>query len=204
MEIRKIALVPRQYYHIFNRGINGSAVFFEDKNYRFFLEKYTQYVFPWVKTFAFCLLGNHYHLLIQVRSEEVIDQTITKNKEKNQSWHISNAFSSFLQSYTRAMNKTYERTGALFETPFKRIEVTDSSYFSTLISYIHQNPQKHGIIEDFRDYPFSSYWSHLSLSKKSNLEREQVLEWFGGSKPFEAIHQSDTELKVELTLEAIN
>lgn len=62
------------------------------------------------------------------------------------------------------MNKMYDRTGALFETPFKRIEVNNDSYFSALIAYIHRNPETHGIIDDFREYPFSSY--HAMLQKK--------------------------------------
>ncbi|WP_109832682.1 hypothetical protein [Reichenbachiella versicolor] len=200
MEIRKTPLEPGKFYHIFNRGINKSPVFFEDKNYYFFLEKYAQYVFPWVKTYAYCLLDNHYHLLIQVREE--YELSIPKNTKKGYEWYVSNAFSSFLQSYTRAINKVYDRSGSLFETPFKRIAIMNDSYYSRLVSYIHQNPQLHGITQDFKDYPHSSYWSHLSASKNSKLERTDVLDWFGGEKTYRKFHEIEIEkIEKEITLE---
>lgn len=189
MEIRKTNLETNTYYHIFNRGINGEKVFFEEKNYKFFLQQYSKYVHPFVKTYAYCLLGNHFHFLIQVRSEEELIKIINKNKEKPYYWHVSNAFSSFLQSYTRAVNKVYKRTGAIFETPFKRIEVKNDIYFTTLVSYIHQNPQKHGIIEDFREYQHSSYQTHL-FQKPTKLSREEVLAWFGNEKMYVDFHNS--------------
>ncbi len=119
---------------------------------------------------------------------------IGKDKEKSHYWHVSNGFSSFLQSYTRAMNKMYNRTGAIFETPFKRIEVKEDSYFSTLISYIHKNPEKHGLVDDFRDYPYSSYHAHL-LDHTTKLSRSEVLEWFGGKEAYQNFHiETDNKL----------
>ncbi|MFT7161428.1 MAG: putative transposase [Bacteroidia bacterium] len=86
-------------------------------------------------------------------------------------------FSSFFQSYTRAINKMYERTGPLFESPFKRIAVKDEAYFSQLITYIHHNPVKLGFVTDFRDYAYSSYHAHLG-SSDTKLNRQDVLDWF--------------------------
>ena len=162
MDIRKTPLEPDTHYHIYNRGINGSPVFFESKNYDFFLKQYAKYIDPFVGTYAYCLLGNHFHLLIRVRPEEELIPLI---KDKPCYWHVSNGFSSFLQSYTRAMNKVYDRTGALFETPYKRIAVTNDAYFSQLVAYIHFNPIKHGFVKDIDEYPYSSYNTHLSNSK---------------------------------------
>lgn len=191
MEIRKTQLQPDQFFHIYNRGINGSPVFFEEKNYRYFLQQYTKYVFPFVQTYAYCLLENHYHLLIKVRSEESLDLHLKKYPNKPFSWYVSNAFSSFLQSYTRAVNKMYDRTGPLFEKPFKRIQVTNDSYFSALITYIHRNPEKHGIVHDFRKYAHSSYHTHLG-NGETKLERSEVLEWFGDEKSYSKFHESQS------------
>ena len=94
------------------------------------------------------------------------------------------------------MNKTYDRTGALFETPFKRIEVTNDSYFSTLIAYIHLNPQKHKIIKDFRDYPYSSYNAHL-LESATKLDRQEVLDWFKGKKEYKTFHEDQTLIPLD-------
>ncbi|MEO1052254.1 MAG: hypothetical protein AAFX87_16600 [Bacteroidota bacterium] len=193
MDTRKTQLIPDSYYHIFNRGINGDSVFFEEKNYTYFLQQYGKYVYPFVETFAYCLLGNHFHLLIRVRSMEALDVVIKKCKDRPQYWHISNAFSSWMQSYTRAVNKMYDRTGALFESPFKRIEVAEESYFSQLVSYIHLNPQKHGLVEDYKDYPHSSYHAHLAETKDSKLNREEVLEWFGGRVGYLEFHQAQID-----------
>ena len=175
MDTRTAQLHLDKYFHIFNRGINGAPVFFDEKNYGYFLQQYAKYVYPFVETYAYCLLGNHFHLLIRVRSAEELNKIIPKGNEKPHHWHVSNGFSSFLQSYTRAMNEMYDRTGAMFESPFKRIEVKEESYFSALISYIHKNPETHGLINDFRDYVHSSYHAHL-LDKTTKLNRSQVLE----------------------------
>lgn len=192
INIRKTPLHPDRFYHIFNRGINGMAVFFEEKNYQYFLKQYAKYTFPFVETYAYCMLKNHYHILIRVRSEKEIAEVIKKDLHKPPSWHVSNGFSSFLQSYTRAINKMYKRTGALFETPFKRIEVGDEIYFTRLIAYIHGNPQKHKLVKDFRDYPFSSYHAHL-FDKTTKLERNKVLNWFGGEIAYKAFHLQEKE-----------
>ena len=187
MDIRNAKLHSDQYFHIFNRGINGMPVFFEPKNYDYFLKQYALYVHPFVETFAYCLLGNHFHLLLRVRDVAQLDLAIKKNKEKPYYWHVSNGFSSFLKSYTRAMNAMYNRTGALFETPFKRIEVKEESYFSALIAYIHRNPEKHGLVKNFKSYPYSSYQAHLQEAP-TFLSRQAVLDWFGGKEQYQAFH----------------
>lgn len=204
MEIRKTKLQPAHYYHIFNRGINGEKIFFEQRNYTFFLERYTKYVYPFVDTFAYCLLGNHFHLLIRVRSDEELEKVIKTKADKPSYWHVSNAFSSFLQSYTRAINKAYGRTGAIFETPFKRIEVKDEAYFTSLVNYIHQNPEKHGLISDFRDYEHSSYHTHLSR-KVTKLSREDVIAWFGDKEEYVNFHALNTQENLgEIKLEGLH
>jgi REP element-mobilizing transposase RayT len=190
MDIRTAQLHPDQYFHIYNRGINGCSVFFEEENYAFFLNRYAKYVSPYVDTYAYCLLRNHFHLLVKVKSNAELIGMITGPNEKKLYWYVSNAFSSFLQSFTRAMNKVYARTGPLFENPFKRIEVRDDAYFTALIAYIHRNPVKHGLTPDFDTYSHSSYRTLLS-SASTSVMRQEVLSWFGGRKEFVAYHESD-------------
>ncbi len=188
METRKTQLHPETYYHIYNRGINGENVFLEEKNYLYFLQKYAQYVSPFFDTYAYCLLKNHFHLLVKAKSENDIRLYLkTKHVEKSISWILSNAFSSLFKSYAQAINKQYQRTGGLFEEPFHRIEVDNDAYFSSLIYYIHTNPEKHGFVVDFRDYERSSYHSHL-LTKPTKLRRENVLEWFGNAENYLKFH----------------
>jgi putative transposase len=193
METRKTPLQPDTYYHIYNRGINGQNVFLEEKNYVYFLQKYTQYVFPFFDTYAYCLLKNHFHLLVKAKSENDIRLYLKdKHKEKNISWVLSNAFSSLFKSYAQAINKQYERTGGFFEEPFHRIEVKTEAYFSALVSYIHTNPQKHGFVSDFREYEHSSYHSHIH-SKTTKLKRDEVLEWFGGAENYAKFHEQNND-----------
>ncbi len=97
MDIIGAKLDPDTMFHIFNRGINGAKVFFEEKNYYYFLQKYARYVHPYVETFAYCLLDNHFHMLVSVRTEEQLATVIQNHAEKRTYWHVSNAFSSFLK-----------------------------------------------------------------------------------------------------------
>lgn len=190
--------VPLQYgmyYHIFNRGNNRENVFFEQRNYRHFLRLYAKYVEPIADTYAYCLLPNHFHLLVRIKTVEEQEKTLGVN---NQTPRVTTArvlkpsqqFSNLFNAYAKAINKAYGRTGSLFENPLGRIAVTSDSYFSQLVVYIHRNPQKHGLVDDFSTWPYSSYPAVLS-TKPTRLKREQVLEWFDGSEGLVASHQQE-------------
>lgn len=69
-------LIPNQSYHIFNHANGFENIFMEDENYRFFLEKYQQYIKPIAETYAYCLMPNHFHLVIRIRRREIIDEII--------------------------------------------------------------------------------------------------------------------------------
>jgi hypothetical protein len=114
----------------------------------------------------------------------------------------SQYFSNLFNAYTKAFNKAYNRTGALFQRPFGRIEVTSDPYFVWLVTYIHQNSQKHGFVDDFRTWPYSSYHTLLS-TKPTRLKRDDVLMWFGGVQALGISHQQevDEHLVAPLVLE---
>ena len=63
-----------------------------------------------------------------------------------------------------------------------------------LVHYIHFNPQEHGFVADFREYPYSSYRAFVS-DKPTKLRRSQVLDWFGGRAAFDAIHRTLSDEK---------
>jgi hypothetical protein len=178
------------YYHIYNRGINGENIFKEERNYAYFLQKYTQFVSPIAETYSYCFMKNHFHLLVKTRSEseiKLLEYASSRNTNKPIHWLLSNAFASFFKSYSQTINKAYKRTGRLFEEPFRRIWVDKDDYFTELIYYIHHNPEKHCFINDFREYPHSSYQSHLRTAT-TRLQRDVVLKWFGGRQEFEKFH----------------
>jgi hypothetical protein len=96
----------------------------------------------------------------------------------------------FFNAYARTFNNTYRRTGTLFQRPFGRIEVTLDRYFRRLVLYIHQNPQKHGFVQDFREWPYSSYHTLLSL-KQTLLQRDAVIAWFATKGGFHFSHAQE-------------
>ena len=147
------------FYHVYNRGINSEIIFKQGRNYNYFLSQYAKYIEPIADTFAYCLMSNHFHLLVQTKTEEEILAYFSRRgikTPKTAEFHISNQFAKLFNSYTQSINRAVGRTGSLFEEPFRRVEVTNDSYYSHLIAYIHQNPQHHGFVNDFRDYPYSS------------------------------------------------
>lgn len=200
-----IPLEPGKFYHIYNRGINGENLFKEERNYDYFLEKYSKYISPVVDTYAYCLLRNHFHILVRIKDFGNPKENLKELMEK-QKWeqypNISKQFSHFFNSYAQSINAANNRTGGLFETSFKRKLVHNDFYFSRAILYIHANPQKHGFIKDYRDYPYSSYWSHLS-KKNTKLKREEVLEWFGNEEEYVKFHKFTNfmDMKDDFTIE---
>ena len=109
--------------------------------------------------------------------------------------HLGNLFN----AYAKAINRAYERTGSLFENPFGRVLVASDAHMSRVIAYIHQNPQKHGFVQNFREWPYSSYQAILS-HKETRIERGAVLDWFGGAGMFRAAHQRSVDERQLLSL----
>jgi REP element-mobilizing transposase RayT len=193
------ALVHDTYYHIYNRGNNRETLFKEERNYRHFLKLYAHHVHPVVETFAYCLMPNHFHMLVRVRSEKEIEERQRDAAEKAQRiseplkiLRPSQQFSNLFNAYTKAINKACQRTGSLFEHPFGRIPVTDDAYFRQLVTYIHRNPQKHGFVTDFRGWPWSSYPAIIS-NQSTKIQREQVLAWYQNRTGFTQTHLKDVD-----------
>lgn len=172
-------LQPGHFYHIYNRGNNRENLFVEARNYAYFLDLYLRHVEPVARLFAYCLMKNHFHLLVQIKASDAAIR------------EPSRCFSNMFNAYARSFNRAYGRTGALFQRPFRRIEVTTERHFAALIVYIHRNPQRHGFVSDFRDWPYSSYHS-LASTRPTRLPREAVIAWFGGIAALLATHQQET------------
>lgn len=180
------ALQPGRYYHIYNRGNNRENVFLEDRNYRYFLKLYAHHVQPVAETFAYCLMRNHFHLLVRIKSEAELQMSDFSEKS-DISTRPTRAFAALFTAYTKAINKAYSRTGRLFQEHFGRIEVAQSAYFTNLIFYIHFNPEKHGFVKNFRDWSWSSYRT-LNSTHETKLDRDEVMRWFGDLVQFEHFH----------------
>jgi REP element-mobilizing transposase RayT len=198
-----VPLEAGRFYHIYNRGIDKTNIFRNKDNYDYFLKLYAKHCLCVVETYAYCLLANHFHLLVRVKEElptyAVLypdlrpDQLTAKSKEVV---NPNTQFGHFFNAYAQGFNNSFKpkRTGGLFEEPFKRLLVDNDAYFSQLVHYIHRNPQKHGFTNDFTDYPYSSYHSHLS-HRPTKLERKAVIDWFGSPANYKEFHRKDTDEK---------
>ena len=174
-----------EYYHIYNRGNNGEPIFLDERNPAYFLSLYAKYVNPAAATYAYCLMPNHFHLLVRIR--DLPEPPTPQMRPTSVVPSPSAAFGKLFSTYAKAINRAYGRTGSLFEKPFRRRLIDSDAYFVSLVAYIHRNPQKHGYAMDFRRWPLSSYRTLLSMGE-TRLEREAVLDWFGGREHFIACH----------------
>lgn len=167
-------LFKDRFYHIYNRSVGKDVLFYNNENYKYFLEKYSKYLDGIVNTYSFCLLPNHFHFLIRPTIE---DQE-----------QISQQFQRFFISYSMSVNKEQERSGNLFQKNFKRKIIEDESYLKSVVYYIHANPLHHKLRNDFENYPYSSYQIILS-NKPTRLKRQDVIEWFGSREQFVEFHR---------------
>ena len=188
-------------YHVYNRTNNREPLFLSDENRYFFLEKYMRILSPFLNTYAWCLLPNHFHLLVKIKAIAAIRDllelkqfrqlTITEKKFLDNRIDLSvlleQSFKRFFQCYSLSFNNMYERQGNLFYRPFKRVEVTKDSHFTQSVIYIHGNPVKHQLTEDFTSYPWSS-WHNLISDEPTELLRQELWDWFGGKELFIATH----------------
>jgi putative transposase len=179
------------YFHIYNRGVNGEDLFKEKRNYYYFLQQYQLYTADTLETFAYTLLKNHFHMLVYVKEPVAILRKDGKGLYKPDA---SKQLSHFFNSYAQSINKAYNRTGPLFESPFERKLIDDDIYLTSVIYYCHYNPQLHGFVNDFKEWELSSY---LSILKNDNtwLVSQKVLDWFGGKELFEKAHKNTYEQK---------
>lgn len=188
-------LEPGKFYHVYNRGNNGINLFYNTENYYHFLRLYEKYMNPVVETYAWCLLKNHFHLLVYIKTENEIDTSKLEYStvEKPRVVGASRQFSHLFNAYTQAMNKRFKRTGSLFEKPFHRKLVASDDYFQKLIYYIHNNPVHHGFCKKINDYRWSSYESIIS-EKPTKIKRKEVIDTFYDLDNFIAYHDQNQDL----------
>jgi len=187
-----------QYYHIYNRGIDGCNLFTETTNYEYFLQLFDKHIKPIADTYAWVLMKNHFHFLVRIKDSS--DFPGFKNLEglggpKSLEGIVKpphQYFSNLFNAYTKAFNKKYDRTGSLFEKNFHRKRIQSERYLKSVPLYIHNNPVRHGFCQDPADYPWSSYTSSISI-KSTRLMREAVIGWFDDIGNFKYCHEKKVE-----------
>ncbi len=126
------------FYHVYNRSISDTDLFFNESNYKFFLKRLDEYLSPYLEMYAWALIPNHFHLLVRIRNPHEYQLQGTEVSSLNE---LNSAFRRFFQSYAQSINLQERRKGPLFESAFKRKLVDSPDYFTQLIYYIHSNPQ---------------------------------------------------------------
>ncbi len=193
LNLNMIPLEPDKFYHIYNRANGNEKIFLNDGNYKFFLQKYLKYIEPIADTFCYCLMPNHFHFLIKIKSQKELTELKDSLKYENQEKFCSKQFSNLFSSYTQSFNKQQNRLGGLLIKNFKRKEIKSDSYLYKLVNYIHYNPVEAGMVKDLKDWKYSSFLTLLSI-KPTLLKRQQVLELYGGVENFLFTHSKPSEL----------
>jgi REP element-mobilizing transposase RayT len=180
-------MLENNIYHIYNRGNNKENIFFEEKNYQFFLQRFRYYLDELVNVYAYCLMPNHFHVLLEVKND---GESINLKTANNELSPLEIAFKCFFMSYSKAINKAYNRTGSLFQTKFKRKPITNDAYLNNIVAYIHLNPVRAGLVKNAENWNFSSYKSYLKdLDDIIISDKNDVLEWFRGKENFIDFHK---------------
>lgn len=173
-------------YHIFSH-VNGTEIIFrETSNYQYFLEKLEKYILPVADIYSYCLMPNHFHLLLRFKSFNGVDN-------ENEHQFLMKPFSDLLNAYAKAYNKVYNRKGALFLNTIKRKKVQDEKYLLKVLHYIHNNPINHGFVNRIEDWKHTSYSSYMNMKKPSKVCRSEIMEYFDTLETFVAYHQSNVE-----------
>lgn len=142
---------PGLIYHILNRGNNRQVVFVEDEDYRHYLDILQHYKDKFdFHIFAYCLMTNHIHLLLQV----------------SERGSISKIMQAITIAHTRYYHYKYKASGHIWQGRFKSPIISDDEYLLTTMCYIEQNPVRAGMVKDLKDYPWSSFL--LNIQSKTN------------------------------------
>jgi putative transposase len=166
-------------YHVINRGVERRNVFVEEGDYSQFMIYMGDLVTKYgIKIHAFCLMPNHYHILLE---------TVTDN--------LSEALKYLNVNYSKYFNNTYQRSGHLWQGRFKSYLILDEIQLWTVAKYIERNPIAANIVASIENYPYQSY----TLLRKANhpfyfLIEESHIHSMGISEYREYL---DTQLKSE-------
>lgn len=179
-------------YHVYNRGVEKRLIFLDEQDYKIFLYYLKSYLTPVnqqtkppagirylskfslyneIKLFAFCLMPNHFHLMLKQLTERAIIGFMKR---------LSNA-------YVEYFNKKYKRTGSLFQGRYKTALVDKDDYLLHLSRYIHINPlelfkNEKNKFKKLREYPYSSYSDYIGERNSEWISQKEIMDYFKSSK----------------------
>jgi REP element-mobilizing transposase RayT len=191
MPRRDLRFEPEHYYHIYGRGNNRQPIFFEPDNYEYFLRGVEKYLLENLVIIAYCLMPTHYHLLVRVRSPiqlQAADNLGTSDaSEKEVSASCSHGMQRLLISYTKAINKRFDRVGSLFQGQFRAKLIETDPYIQAACVYIHANPVKDGLVSMPEQWPYSDYQEWIGMRPSRWVDRSFVTAQFGTPQAYQAL-----------------
>ncbi len=142
-------------YFITCRGEHGETLFKDEKDYGMFLELMKRYQEQYgIKLFAYCLLPEHLHLLVEMEKAQ-------EDAANGKTQQLSGFMRDLNNNYTKYYNSRYDRKGHLFRERFKSALIEKDSHLLKMTAYIHVNPEKLGLVKDAKEYAYSTYQTYL-------------------------------------------
>jgi putative transposase len=186
-------------YHLYNQSINYELLFRSEENYHFFLRKARKHLSPVCDILCYCLMPDHFHFLIRVKSEGTNLSRSKKapgigqhRQEQIFQQRMSHAIKTMLSSYTRAFNRRYSRRGSLFKAKTKSklahldfINLGEGRtnlipYIARCFHYIHANPVEAGLANQEEEWPFSSAQDYCGIRGGTLCNQELARKILGG------------------------
>jgi REP element-mobilizing transposase RayT len=189
MPRRLTPFLPDVYYHFYNRGNNRQSIFFQPENYLYFLRGVKKYVLPVAQIVAYCLMPTHYHILGRVKTSEFLTRVSRSegSSTKTSAVSLSRAMMRLSVSYTKAINKRFERVGALFQGQFQAKPIQNHQHLLNLCVYIHANPVKDGLVAEPADWVYSNYQEWICQRDGTLVDREFIREHFGSPAEYQEL-----------------
>jgi REP element-mobilizing transposase RayT len=203
----KAPFLPECFYHIVCKSVDGINLFRDDADYHVFLQRFQQFTALIFDVWSYCLLTNHTHHIIKIKSSAGILENIKKQEDRTQAMKsflsdqnnelffdamIERQMNSFLVSFANYTNNKYSRKGGLFQKPFRRVQIADDIHLQQAIIYVHANAQKHNIVRDFKDHAYNSYQATVN-KKVASIDTKNVLDLFGGIEAFKSMHTNQVD-----------
>jgi REP element-mobilizing transposase RayT len=196
MKEYRAMLRPKNTYHVYNRANGGEKLFLKETNYRYFLRKFKEYIHPIAEVYSYCLMPNHFHVLLKIRPENELEEFFkiawAEKSLTSQNFtlerKVTQQFSNFFNAYTKAFNKFHHRLGNLFISSYRRIQIKDEKQFVNTVKYIHHNPVNARLVRKPENWTYSSYNAYIQPSK-TLVEKEVVINHYGDMNNFMYMHR---------------
>jgi putative transposase len=167
-----------EYFHVYNRGVQKANTFDTQSNYAFFLRRAQSFLDNQsARVISFCLMPNHFHFIF----------------EQTQPGGISHFMQQVCNSYAKALNKQRGQSGHMFESKYKIKLIDTDSYLIWLTRYIHRNPKEAGIVQECKEWHYSSYRDFVGLAKNGLVSPGAVLARFASPEDYQRFVECEEE-----------